>query len=143
MATAVGSSISIAPGSLSAGSLIRSVLDYIQGGDDAQLHDVALRELNLAIDEVNIHNWRRLVGDQDITLVAADVDYSLNSDFKEPIRANFYLGTTSKMRLSYLDRATFLERFDDTWLNDAPYVYTIDHDARLLVLPSAPTATFI
>lgn len=134
MVVTVGGSATISPGSLSAAELIRAVLDYVQGSNDAELRDSARRELNMAIDEVNCRNWRRLLATQTITLVAGDDSYEVDSTFREPYRAVLYSGTSRRLRLTYIPLQTFLDEYSDGTLSSQPGCYTIDHENRSLIL---------
>src|SRR5574339_231440 len=131
------------PGAMQANELIRAVLDYVQGTDDSHLRDVAKRELNLAIDEINTHNWRRLIVRQDITTVAGTAEYDLDATFKEPVRAALYDGSDIRIRLSYMDWATFLAELDFRTGSSPIETYSIDHENRLLVLSSTPDASYV
>src|SRR3972149_11467762 len=110
MATVVGSSTAYTPAVNTAAEMVRSVLDYIQGGDDDQLQDVALRELNLALDECNARNWKKLLGSQEITLVVSTDAYTLDNAFKAPLVALLTDTTGRRLRLGYEEGGTFLAR---------------------------------
>src|SRR5512144_1971196 len=143
MATAVGSSASFTPSASTAAEMVRSVLDYVQGADDNELRDVALRELNFAIDEANARTWRKAITTQTITLVAGTDTYTLNDNFKDPIRAILLLNGDRKDRLFFEEMITFLARFPDRLGTAAPGLYTIDYSNRLFMLEGQPNASFL
>lgn len=143
MATVVGSSVGYAPGAATAATLVRSVLDYCQGADAPSQRAVALRELNMAIDECNSRNWKKLISSQTITTVASDPDYDLDDAFRDPLTAHLHDATGRKLRLGYAELRTFLDRYEDYADYASPEVYTINYDTRQFVFQGTPDATFV
>lgn len=143
MATAVDSSTSFSPGPMGCSDMVRAILDYIQGGDDAELRDVALREMNMAVDDLNVRNWQKITTTQTITLVAPDDEYELASDFKDTLQARLVRSSSRKNRLIYEPYRRFMERFKDRDSHTSPQFYTIDYSRRMLVLEGPPSSDFV
>ena len=84
MAKTLGASTAYVTAPDSFASLKRYVVDYVQGGDDPDLLDVAGRAINRAIDSINMRHWQKLVGIQTIATTLNVTDYSLNNDVSAP-----------------------------------------------------------
>jgi hypothetical protein len=123
--------------------MVRAILDYVQAADEAHLRDVALREMNMALDECNSRNWKKLLASQDITLVASTDAYTLEDNFRDPLVALLVDSSGRRARLGYEEWRTFHDLYDDRANYPSPEIYSIDYGARQLVLQGQPNATFV
>lgn len=145
MATTLAASTVVAPHPSSFASLKRYVVDYVQGVDDAELLDVAGRAINAAVDMLNAErSWIKVNRKQTIYLVADQIDYNINTDFKDPIYA--LLLNTSFMptkRLNYKDYKTLALDNPNAEFSGSPWVYTIFYNERLFSFVITPTQDFV
>lgn len=145
MSVVVEGDTSYAPGALSCASLKRAVVDYVQGPqDDGELQAVAGREIDLAFMQLNTKNWRLLRAEHDITLVLADFDYELPSNFKES-RLVTLLNASSEpiSQIGFEEWSIFNRLRSDYGSASDPCYYSIDHLNRLLVLDAPPRQSFL
>ena len=122
----------------------RQVVDYVQGANDPELLDVAGRSLNMAIDEINLHAWKKLTGAHYITLSVNQADYALKSDFRDPAKCELLDSSGNpRRRLMYKDFETMQIEHPDGGLTGSPNFYTIYYSERLVTLERLPNQAFI
>jgi len=143
MTTTLQSSVVKTPPGRTFSELKRAVVDIVQGANDPELLDVAGRSINNAIDELNLYNWIKLAGKQDITLSLNQADYSIQSDVKNPIGLGLWNNGAPKSKLQFKEYRTLEE--EHPWAVDSgwPMAYTIYYEERALSLNVLPNQSFI
>ena len=144
MAKTLESSTAVATNPDSFGSLKRYAVDYVQGGDDPELLDIAGRAINKAIDRLNTRNWKKNTQRQRITTTLDLIDYTINKDVKEP-RA---LGLTNldqypNGRLGFKSYKTMESEHPVATSPGTPKYYTVYYVERLLSLDTRPNQAFV
>lgn len=145
MAKTLAHSAAISPGQRSFATLKRYVVDYVQGGDDPELLDIAGRAINKSIDLLNAARmWIKMTGKQDIVTTLDVADYQLNKDFKDPIELVLMdINQYPKSKLDYLPYRLLTLEIPDGTEAGKPEAYTIYYQERLLSLARAPVQNWV
>ena len=125
--------------------LLSQVRAFLQAPDDPELNTVGLAGMNSAVSLINSRTWKKIYGSSDIDLDAANAEYAMAEDFKEPIRL-LMLDTSGERvsRIPFLDEGRFYEQFDNRGtLTGSPCCYTVDYASRVLLLDVTPGAGYI
>lgn len=145
MAVVVPSSTSYTPSQSSMSSIISEAASFLQLGTlDAELDSVAKTAVNAGIAKINRHTWKKVWNQTVITTVASDADYSLPTDFKEPITL-LRLDSDSNRdgRIAFVPHQSFMNELEIVSGDGSPDAYTIDYNQRVLLLSSPPNAAFV
>jgi len=141
--TAVPASTSYTPGQQTCKTLISQIRAFLVAPDDPEVVTVALAGMNSGIALINSRTWRKLYGEQDITLVSGTSDYGIAADFKEPIRALLLDSSSVRQdRLEYLTNAEFYEAFSVGSTGSTPQYYTYNYKTRKIEFDVAPGTAF-
>jgi len=145
MAKTLAHSTATAPGQRSFATLKRYVVDYVQGGDDPELLDIAGRALNKALDVLNAtRQWIKMTGKQDIVTTLDAADYQLNKDFKDPIECVLMnLAQYPLAKLDYLPYQLLTIEVPDGTEAGEPEAYTVYYQERLFSLARAPAQAWV
>jgi len=144
MAKTLQSSVALATAQDSFATLKRYVVDYVQGGDDPELLDIAGRAINRAIDRINAKTWIKLLARQTFTTTLNTAEYALNKDFKDPINLSLLnSGQYPAKRMPYVDYKSFEMEYPNAESPGYPTRYSIYYHTRTLVLSLDPAQPFV
>ena len=125
-------------------TLKRYVVDYVQGGNDPELLDVAGRAINRAIDRINAKTWQKQIARQTFTTRLNTAEYTLNKDFKDPINLSLMnSGQYPAKRLPYKDYKSLEIENPNAENAGTPTHYTVHYHRRTLVLSLDPAQSFV
>lgn len=144
MAKTLQSSVALATSQDSFATLKRYVVDYVQGGDDPELLDIAGRAINRAIDRINAKTWQKMIARQTFNTRLNTAEYTLNNDFKDPINLSLLnSGQYPAKRLPYVDYKSMEIEYENAESAGCPTRYSIYYHTRTLVLSLDPAQSFV
>jgi hypothetical protein len=134
------------PGASTFGEIQKGVAGYVLMPTDPEVIDCAGQGIKRAIDRLNTRNWNWALAYEDITFVAGQYDYSLNSSFKAA--RNFEVWNTSNLsvfRLAFKPWKTFVLEHANVAAQGEPCFYSVlnSNSTGLVTLNAAPSSGWI
>lgn len=125
--------------------ITKEIAEHLGGGSQPETQAVAGRCLDDAVRYFNTWPWKFNRVTQDITLVAADFDYSLNSNFRSPWTA-MLLDSNGKTRerVRWIPYTEWTRKYpDQSSTGGKPDFYTAlnVHETGLILIDPVPAAT--
>ncbi len=126
--------------------LQKQIAGYVLMPTEPEVLESALAGMRRAVDHLNTHNWNSAVTYDDISFLAGQTDYDLNSQFKAPL--NFEIWDSSERsvgRLEYKPWKTFLLEHSALTLESGPNVYSCSNPSEFgsLSLNAEPSADWV
>lgn len=146
MPIAVAGGATTSPGNLTLGKMQNLVLRYLQlPQKDPDLNDEAADGIDDGVSVLNERDWFKVLGFQDVTLVADQADYDADDDVRDPFHCERLDASGNPDGLmGFRDFKSFLTEFSRATQSGSPKIYTFMYDQiRQWSLQIAPDSTFV